>query len=1151
MCCTSRRAVLSAPFRSFNRWFATVLAAVSLAASAPFALAQEVATGVVRGRVQNATNGAALENVNIQVSGTNQTVKTNGYGEYVLRGVPAGEVVLRATYVGEPEQTATVSVTAGVEVSRDFTFRESANTKRLEDGTIMLDPFTVSAERFANARAIAIAEERNSVNIKNVVAIDQFGDVPSGNVGEFVKFLPGIQVEYGAGGTGNNQGFSESTANGVSVRGFGPEDTTIMIDGLPVASAVPGSLTNQTGLDQLSINNASRIELIKVATPDMPANSAGGQINLITRSAFEFSKPSYDVQLFMNINSLNADLKKTPGPVNKDTFKTSPGVTFSVSYPFSKTFGISVSGTVQQEFSQTYRAQPVWNNTWASNLTPGNFTNSAGQVSSFSNPFQSRYQITDSPRFTTSKSGNLKLDWKPTPNQTLKLNLQYSTSESVEAQRKLDFRPVVAAGADWDQYRTIGTTGNGTTAMSIESRDRIGDTFSAALQYALDWKGWRVDVAASSSHSTNDFEDETNGHYSRLELNLNPSRVSLHYGADGLPYNVENFWRAGGSNTTSTPKDHTQLANWSVNESRAFSGQAHNEKTIDLAKIDISRPLDFLPFLRSNPLMLKFGYRRDEVTNLKSGRGTNYRQVLKPGANFTVSDILDTDYAGQSPGFGLPAQQWASTYKLYELNQANSIFEEPLDGDQAIQNYNSYVGQQKDITETKNGYYAMLSGSFFNNRLSFVAGARQEDKSRTGRGPATDSKWNFVKNPDGTVYTDPVLYRTGVTTNNPASVLFATTPAGIALRNTLTAAGITFPTTPLGPVATTLSSRMLQLKANQEINQSSKGDPSFTYGAGYKLTKKIDLKASYSRSFKLQPLESGNVGILSGNNQLLIEPFDLDQQLANNDAKGRIAIANPGLKPETSENIDLEISYYTDNGGKISLSYYTKNVKNATQTFTTYSGTEEFDQAVSALGFEPAEFEDWRVETSANSTLVQKTSGYELFVSQDFGIFGPWGRRISAFASFAITDLPDPAPVAPYTITNPNGTTTTLTPGVSVMTKKADRFGGLGLQYSGNRFLVQIRGTYRNENQVPGTGVTVFADGTELRRMQPAETRIDINASYLINKTYSVFVSARDVFNGHRDEVWEDSRGLIPSFARIHDRKEFGTTWSVGVKGKW
>ncbi len=1150
-------------FRSVFRHLAVAFCSVALLADLG-AQTQTVQTGTIRGKIQNATNGANLENVAVAIDGTTHHVLTNSYGEYVITGAPAGQVTLHATYVGEPDQTAAVTVNPGAETTHDFVFRQEA-AKHNQDGTLVLDPFTVNAERYRNAQAIATAEERVSVNIKNVVSTDQFGYIPSGNVGEFVKFLPGVQLDYGA-SNGNNQGYSENTANGVSVRGFGPEDTAILIDGLPVASTIPGNLTRQVGLDQMSINNASRVELIKVATPDMPANSAGGQVNLITRNAFEYAHPTYSARLFFNFSSLDHNLGKSPGPTHKDTYKTTPAFDFNASYPISKTLGISFSGAWTNEFNRNYRGQLVWNNTQASNYRSGAFTNAAGEKSSISNPILTRYQVTESGDTVNRKSGNIRVDWKPTPTQLLRANVQYSTYDTAEAQRKLDFRPTIAAGADWDDTKVIGTTANSTTAMTVTTRDRTGDTLSGQLQYDLELFGFKLSAAGSISKSKSDFEDEDNGHFSEIALNLNPGYVALFQLNDGLAGNVVTRKR-----TTNLPLDYTTLSNWAFDGTTAKSGQSHNEHTIGLYKVDLERPLDFLPFLGTNTLSVKTGWRHDEDKNLKSGRGSNYRQILKPSTSYTVGDILDDNYLGQSPGFGLAPQQWASTYKLYELNQSKDIFYVP-DIDEStntrVENYNSYVGQQKDLKETIDGVYGMLTGNFFNDRFSFVAGARQESKSRVGHSPFTDPKWDYVRNKDGSLYADAanpngvqfsagngsVLNGVLVTapTNRP---LFANTPAGIALRQNLTNAGVSFPAIPYGPTTgnnASLASRMLQYQPFHAVNQHVSGKPSFSLAGVYRITKKIDVKASYSRAFKLQNLESGAAGgVISGTSNFTVEEYTDSQEQSNNGALGQIQVANPGLKPETVDAVDLEASYFTDNGGKFTVSYWVKDVTDQVMNFVNYSGTPTFDAVLGAIGLDPESFEDWKVVTSTNSLTKQRTSGWEFEVRQDLGFLGNWGRRISGFASFSMNTLGDPQLAAPYVIEAPDGTMITQTPTVATITKRANRFGGAGLQYAGNRFVAQIRGVYRNENEVPNSTAILAENNNIIRQMQPAETRIDINLSYLLTKHFSLFLSGRDVFNGERDEVYEDDQGLIPKNRNLVSRKKFGASWTAGVSGTW
>lgn len=1106
------------------------------------ARAQEAPTGVIEGRVLNATNGKYVGNAVLTVEGTTLEALSDDYGYFQLRNVPAGAVTLKAAYAGEAPQTVALTVLAGKTATQEVRLGKASNVRA--DGSVVLDTFQVAADRFKNAREIAINEERQSVNIKNVVSADQFGDIPGGNIGEFVKFLPGVQISYGGPGTGVNQGYAESDASGISIRGFGPEDTTIMIDGMPVSNATPGSLTRQVGLDMLSINNASRVEITKVATPDTPANSVGGQVNLITKSAFEYAKPSLSTRIFVNVNSLNTKLGKTPGPINEKTYKTTPGADFTVTYPVNSKFGFSITGFASNDFNQSYRALlPL--------VTAGTFTNTAGVAPSYSNPVISRYQLYDTSSLVEKRSGNIKLDWKPTAAQLLTANFQLSTFNAVEGQRRLDARPTIAAGADWGPTFTTGTTANSTLDQTVTTRDRVGDTKSGQITYKYQLGAWKLSAGASLSISNGDYKDRENGHFSEIGLKLNPGQVTFSDIVEGSP-KITTYRRVANGGTV---MDYTNLSNWGFDNTIAKSGEAKSKSTVGLYKIDLERDLDFIPWLGSNALSLKVGARRDREKLEKSGVGTGYQEILDTGKSYLINDIFDDTYVGQSPGFGAPAQQWGSTYKLFELNQQNKLFIAPADGSNAVTNYNSYANQQKALTETTDGAYAMLSGRFFKNRLRMVGGMRQEEKTREGLGPYTDSKWNYAKKANGNLYLDS-FYTTGVKLDGSAmtrinadgtttSVTSFLTDA--ALLSRMTAAGIKYPDHLYGPVTTSLESRMLNLIANRYVYQKIRGEPSGSFSTSFDLTKKITLKAAWSRSFKLPNLEDTSRGIVSGNNSFSVNE---NVPIAADGTKGNISVANPGLLPETSNNLDFEVSYFTDSGGKFSVSYYTKSVTNQVVNFSSFSGSPTFNDVLPALGLNPADYQDWRLSTSANSAGEQKTHGYEFQVVQDLAFLGKWGRHFSGFASYSMKSLGAAPVIAPYSITSPTGAVIPVTPTVSAITLTANRFAGAGLQFATNRFSLQIRGTYRNDNE-KGQDRVALAGGNFLRRFEPAETRIDVNASFQLTKRYSLFVSGRDVMNGTRNIIIRDDLNLLPVYAQIYDKKEFGHAWTFGVNGKF
>ena len=1119
--------------------FSTIVVAAAVAANA----APAAATGTVQGRVLDAENGLYLPNAHVTIKGTSLEAYTDNSGFYTINNVPSGSDKIVVTYTGIKAVTTEVSLAPGGTANVDLTMNAD-KVKRSSNGTIMLDPYTVAANRFKNAAQIAINEEKNSINIKDVISVKSFGVIPSGNVGELVKFLPGVQVDYGAYG-GAQSGYSDNTASGVSVRGFGPEDTAVLIDGMPVSNSTPGSLTNQVGLDMLSINNASRVELIKVATPDMPNNSIGGQVNLITKSAFEYAKPTYSYQLLFNFNSLDRSLSKTVGPVNKKTYKVTPGINFSVAYPVTKNFGFTITGMAQREFDQTYRAQPYWAYTGINSK----YTNSQG-VASISNPVLNRFVITNTPRMVDQTSGNIKFDWKPSPAQKLTANFQYSTYNSTEADRSLDIRPTIAAGSDWGGTYTTGSVANSNLNMRVVTLDKIGSTKSGYLKYNFDKSGWDIDASGSLSISNGRYADVENGHYSELDLQANPGQITFNNIVNGIPKSVQVFARtsSGGG-----PLDFTQLENWKISNLYAQQGDANNRDTVGLYQVNLARSLDFIPWLGSNSLTVKTGFRRDTQKDEKWGLGTGYKLDLNPGKTFDVAQILDTNYVGQSPGYGFAPQQWGSTYALYQLNQSQDLFYAPTDGSDGVGNYNSWANQQKSITITKDAYYGMLTGSFFHNRLTFVGGARIENQKREGRGPYTNSKWNYAVNPNGTLYRDQ-YYQGGVTfdgskmtrinADGTTTVItdFLSDPA---LLSRMSAAGVVYPNQLLGSYKTSVASAQRYLVANHPIDERVHGKASPSLSTAFKVTKKIIVQVAWSRSFGLPSLEDSTQGILSGNGAFTINEYNTP---ASDGTLGQIKVANPALQPEISDNWDFQTSYYTDSGGKLSIDYYMKSVTNQVQTYTTYSNDPLFATIMNAIGLDPTAYQDWTIATSANSSTKQKTSGVELSAQQNFAFLGGWGSHFQAFATYTVNSLGTPSAPTPQTVTTPDGSTVTITPTVSTITLRANHFGSAGLQFSTDHFSAQIRGTYRNRNEISRT---TLANGDVLRQMQPAETRIDVEAEYRFKKHYSVFISGRDVFNAERKIVLQDDQNLLPAYAKTYDLRRFGVTWTVGLNAQF
>jgi iron complex outermembrane recepter protein len=219
------------------------------------------AAGVILGTVSSADTRNMLQGATVQLPQLNRRVVTDNTGRFILRDLPVGPVTLVVSYTGFADESRTVEVpvTGPLAVSIE-----------LQTSTIMrMDAFTVSSEREGNA--LALTEQRNAGNVKNVVAMDAFGDIAFANVGDIAAKLPGVMA------IPDEEG---NTAN-VSIRGMAAGLTRLTVDGMPLATVGSRSphMTSQTGALY------EQLELIKGQLPDRSADSIGGMINLKTRSA--------------------------------------------------------------------------------------------------------------------------------------------------------------------------------------------------------------------------------------------------------------------------------------------------------------------------------------------------------------------------------------------------------------------------------------------------------------------------------------------------------------------------------------------------------------------------------------------------------------------------------------------------------------------------------------------------------------------------------------------------------------------------------------------------------------------------------------------------------------------------------------------------
>jgi TonB-dependent receptor len=253
----------------FGRLLRTAMGLLAAATLAGLTLgAADAGTGSVAGTVTSKATRNALQGATVSIPSLNRSTLTDTAGSYLIPGVPAGAHDVVISYSGFKDLTQKVSVTSGGRASADSTLESS--------DTVVMAAFTV--ESIKEGQALSITEQRNAINVKNVTAFDEWGILPTQNVGELATRLPGITFTTD----------EDQLINNISIGGQPASYTRLNIDGMS-STGVGGDGRTAT-LHSFSGSNYEAIEIIAGQTPDKRADSLGGQVNLKTRSPLAMSE---------------------------------------------------------------------------------------------------------------------------------------------------------------------------------------------------------------------------------------------------------------------------------------------------------------------------------------------------------------------------------------------------------------------------------------------------------------------------------------------------------------------------------------------------------------------------------------------------------------------------------------------------------------------------------------------------------------------------------------------------------------------------------------------------------------------------------------------------------------------------------------------
>ena len=915
------------------------LAGVALLSS-PLA-AQGVNTGAVEGRIQNGAKGEYLTGVLVTIDGTGLETRTDESGTYRFTNLPAGTVKVKAVYTGFPAQTESVFITPGQFAERDFDLSKAPAID--PNAPVRLDAVVISTSKEMDAAAFALNEKRAAANIMNVVAANEFGDNPDGNIGEFLKFLPGVQVDFNGG-----------EPRTISLAGVGSNFVPITTGGFGIASAASGNTGRTVELEQISMNNISRVEVNFSQTPESPGGAIGGSVNLVPRSSFERSRPAFNSNVFYQFRDNDRHFRKSAGPQSKKTPKANPGGDFSWVVPVNKSFGFTLSGA----HSLQYSPQDVAVLTWQGVGTSTNGTTFPHTTPD--KPYLTSYSMRDAPKNTERDSLGLTLDFKLGRYDSISVGYQWSYFLAEFNDRSISFNVGSVSAGNFDSFHTYGNVGAGNITIGGSQREKAGTTWTPTIRWRHNGPIWKMDAGVSHSHGSIHYRDIDKGYFNNLNLRrtgvtvrfddnwyLRPGKVTILDGTTGAvvdPSRLDSYYMNNGVSSSREGSDTKQEFQASIGRSFMLFG----EKRI--------------------PLTAKFGtqvthQRRDtrDTGNITYTWVGPDRVAHNGNPNTATStddgaaQIRDPDQFRTLP-FGFWQQQMPSHTTAFQLYKDHPEYYTTDAGGNTP--YVNRVNASKVSDEIISALYLRLDTAFFRNRLKFTGGYRAEQTNIEGEGPSNDPTANFQRDSSGKVLRDPVT-----------NAILLKVPTSNAL-------GVS------------------QLTRKDRGTHAKKEYIRFfpSINSTYEIIPNLIIKGGLSTSVGRPDFNQYSGGVTLPDTETNPPPGNPSVGAA------RITVNNVGLKPQRTNSMNVALDYYFPKGvGNVSISGFRRDIRDFNSTIQYYPDPDFF----ALYGIDEGIYGGYPVSTQVNNKNKVRTEGWTFSYKQALTFFPEWARGVQVFANMS------------------------------------------------------------------------------------------------------------------------------------------------------
>jgi TonB-dependent receptor len=326
----------------------------------------------------------------------------------------------------------------------------------------------------AESEAAALAVQKNSDSLVTVAASDSVGRLPDQNVAQAASRLPGIAVER-----------DQGQARYISLRGAPNYWTTLSFDGINVVSPEG----RDARFDSIPSAIASQVIVSKAVTPDMPGETVSGNVNVVTRSAFDYSGRHVAGKLGAGYATLGDKKEYDTSLVLSDRFDTGMGE-----------IGVLLSGSYYERNMVTDNFENDWERV-TQDTRPG------GATRFWAHETENKlYRLT---RKNWSTSG--RVDWRPDANTTISARSIYTIFTDDEARDNYRFdlddrqADLVASTAACSTAVNPAPTTSGYADVCIGNTPQQGKIYGIDIRQRSTLRAFRQSIFTNTLEGKHDF----------------------------------------------------------------------------------------------------------------------------------------------------------------------------------------------------------------------------------------------------------------------------------------------------------------------------------------------------------------------------------------------------------------------------------------------------------------------------------------------------------------------------------------------------------------------------------------------------------------------------------------------------------------------